>query len=536
MKTHSLLPAGAALLALSGCNFAPHYEPPVAAASAAAFFKEAAPAAGSPAPAWKPADPRDGELRSDWWTAFGDPELSALEDRVAVSNQTVAEAEANTRLARSLLQEATASLFPAISLDPSAIRSKASASASSSASSGGSAASGPGAASGTSSASNTGTRTVYALPIEASYELDFWGRVRNEVAESRAAAEASAADVETALLSTRSQLAQAYFQLRSVDEERRILDTTLSDYKTSLRLVQALYKDGLASDEDLAEAETQLDSAEVQATDLGVARGQYEHAIAVLVGTAPSQFSIPVRHFDPAVPPIPVGLPSDLLERRPDIASAERQVASANAEIGIARSAFFPNVTLGATLGYEATNSANLLSWPNRYWSVGPSLVQPLFEGGALRAVTAQAWATYDASVASYRQTVLSALQSVEDNLLSLRVLSLEAAQAHRAAASAEREVELSTTRYKLGLDSYVNVIAAQNTYLTNREAELQVQVRRIIASIELIANLGGGWDRSRLGDAAKTAMHPPAPGPAAPAESVPNPPVLPNQLNPPAM
>jgi NodT family efflux transporter outer membrane factor (OMF) lipoprotein len=494
MKKISIPLAGAVLMTLAGCNLAPHYQRPEVRAPES--FKEAVPGAAGPSQGWIVAEPADTRLRSHWWEIYQDPELDALEERVEISNQTVAAAEANYGVAHALMVEAQASLFPSVSLDPSVIRSRASMSASSSSTPG-------------SAGSSTGTRTLYTLPVEATYEVDFWGRVRNTIAQSKYAAQASAADVATALLSTQSQLAQDYFQLRAVDEQRRILDSTLGDYETSLQLVQALFRNGLASDEDLAEAETQLDSAEAQATDLGVARGQYEHALAVLIGVPPAQFSMAVGPFNPKVPGVPVGLPSNLLERRPDIASSERQVAAANADIGVARSAFFPNVTLSATGGFEATGLSHLFDWPNRFWSVGPSLAQPLFEGGALSAVTAQAHAQYDETVATYRQTVLTAFQSVEDNLLGLRVLTKEEAEQHRASAAAQRELRLSVARYKLGLDSYVNVITAQNTYLTNREAELQVQIRRIVASVNLVNNLGGGWDTSALENTEQMAAHP---------------------------
>jgi NodT family efflux transporter outer membrane factor (OMF) lipoprotein len=355
-------------------------------------------------------------------------------------------------------------------------------------------------------------------------------------AQSAFSAQASAADVATALLSTQCLLAQDYFQLRAVDEQRRILDSTLADFQASLHLVDALYRNGLASDEDVAEADNQLDSAQAQATDLGVTRGQLEHAIAVLIGVTPSHFSLAVLPFNPALPAVPVSLPADLLERRPDIASAERKVAAANAGVGIARTAYFPSLSLDAAIGYESNNGlAQLFDWPNRFWSVGSSMEQTLFDGGARRAATAQAWAAYDEAVANYRQAVLTAFQSVEDNLTSLSILAAEEKQQHEAVVAAQREVALSTARYKLGLDSYINVITAQNTFLTNRETELQIQLRRITASLNLINNLGGGWDTSQWSQTEKMAMQRPAVGknPVVPAATtgVPNPPPLPNSV-----
>jgi NodT family efflux transporter outer membrane factor (OMF) lipoprotein len=522
MKTLPIFLMGAAVLALPGCNLAPRYQLP--ALPAPGTFKEAVPGPANAAQGWKAADPKDTALRSDWWRLFQDPELDALESRVAISNQTVVAAEANYRAAHALVDEARAGLFPTITADPSIVRSRASPAAGNNSN----AAGGSGGA--------TGTRTLYTAPLEASYEVDLWGKVRNTIAQSKANEQAGAADVATALLSTRIQLAQDYFQLREVDEQRRILDATLADYEASMHLVDALYRDGLASDEDVAEAETQLDSAEAQATDLGVARAQYEHALAVLVGVPPAQFSLAVRRFSPQLPVVPLALPSDLVERRPDIAAGERQVAAANAAIGIARAAYFPALTLGASAGYEGTGLSHLFEWPYRFWSVGPGAAETLFAGGALRAASAEARARYDSTVATYRETVLTAFQAVEDNLASLRILTKEEAQQRRATAAARRGVGLSIARYKLGLDSYVNVITAQDTFLANREAELQVQLRRIAASINLIGNLGGGWDTSQWRSTEQSATNPPQtgmPGPSSPGAGpgVSNPPPDPEQL-----
>jgi NodT family efflux transporter outer membrane factor (OMF) lipoprotein len=535
----------AAGLALAGCNLAPHYERPQTDSTGG--FKEAVPNTSTHPEGWKAAEPNDGLVRGNWWELYHDPQLNDLEERVAISNQTVIGAEANYRVARAMVGEAQANLFPSISAAPSVIRSRSSASGSSggstvsTTSTGGAASGGSSSSTGVAPASGgnggVGPRTDYTLPFEASYEVDLWGSVRNSVAQSRYSAEASAATLQTAILSTQSALAQDYFSLRATDEERRILDTTLGDYEASLHLVRTLYTNGLASEEDLAEADTQLDSAEAQATDLGVARAQYEHAIAVLIGVPPSRFSLAVGKFNAALPVIPVSVPSDLLERRPDIATAERQVAAANAGIGIARAAYFPNLTINGLAGFESTSLGSLLDWPNRMWSIGPTLVQPLFDGGLRRAENAQARAQYDATVANYRQTVLAAFQSVEDNLVTLRVLSKEVDQQHRAAVAGLNTVKLSVIRYQNGVDSYVNVITAQNTFLTNRLAELQVQLRQVAATIALVNNLGGGWDRSQLSDTEKRALRPPDAGKNAevPAENagpgVPNPPPLPGTI-----
>ena len=289
--------------------------------------------------------------------------------------------------------------------------------------------------------------------------------------------------------------------------------TTVADYKASLRLVRTLVKSGVDSEADVATAETQLESATAQATDVGVARAQYEHAIAVLIGVSPARFSIPYKHFEQQLPAIPVGVPSDLLERRPDIAAAERQVAQSNAQIGVARAAFFPSLTLSGSAGYESTTLGTLFDMPNRFWSVGPSLAQVLFDGGAGRAAVAQARALNDSQVATYRQTVLSAFQSVEDNLAALRILSRELEQAHRATVAAKRAVELTVVLFRNGVDSYANVIVAQNAFLSARETELQIQLRELLASVTLINDLGGGWSTAEWGQTERMAEHPPDPG-----------------------
>jgi NodT family efflux transporter outer membrane factor (OMF) lipoprotein len=536
---HAIVAGGAGLAVLAGCNFAPHYDPPKTARAAA--YKEAVPGGDAASQGWKIAEPRDAALRSNWWESYSDEELNQLESRVAISNQTIVAAEASYRAAYALVLEAQAQLFPSLELDPSITREKSSAAL---AGGGGSSASSP-----TTTTTTTGTTTipsgsslthnVFTLPLEASYQIDLWGSIRNTVAENRFAAQASAAQLANALLSTQSTLAQDYFQLRVADEQRRILETTVGDYQESLRLVRTLVKNGVDSDADIASAESTLETAMAQQTDVGVARAQYEHAIAVLIGVSPSEFSIPYKRLNQAIPPIPVGVPSDLLERRPDIAAAERQVAESNAQIGVARAAFFPALTLSASGGYESTTLSSLFNLPNRFWSVGPSLAQVLFDGGARRAALMQAHALNDSQVATYRQTVLSAFQSVEDNLAALRILSTELTQAHRATEAARHAVELTVVLYRNGVDSYVQVITAQNAYLSARETELQIQLRQLTASVTLINDLGGGWSMSDLGQTEAMARHPPDAGkpPVIPADNsgaVPNPPPMPSGEAPP--
>jgi NodT family efflux transporter outer membrane factor (OMF) lipoprotein len=543
----------AGVLMSAGCNFAPHYDPPKTEPSA--VFKEAVPGGDAAVQGFRIAEPRDDALRGNWWEVYQDPDLNELEARVAISNQTILAAEANYRAAHALVLEAQSQLFPTLSLSPTATREKSSAalgglggvsvgSTVGNTPTTGSTPTGstPTGSTGTGSTTTTGvpesavtsTHNVFTLPLEATYQIDLWGSIRNTVAQNRYSAQASAAQLANALLSTQSTLAQDYFQLRLADEQRRLLETTVADYQASLRLVRTLFDNGLDSDEDVASAETQLDSAIAQATDVGVARAEYEHAIAVLIGVSPAEFSIPYKHFNQTLPTIPVGVPSDLLERRPDIAAAERQVAASNAEIGVARAAYFPSLTLTGSVGYESTKVSQLFNVPNRFWSIGASAAQILFDGGERRAAVAQARALNDAQAATYRQTVLSAFQSVEDNLSSLRILSQELAQQHRAALAAKRTVELSVVRFRNGVDSYVNVITAQNAFLTARESELQVQLRELTASVSLIDDLGGGWATSEFGQTERMAQHPKGAGkePQIPAndarEAVPNPPPIP--------
>jgi NodT family efflux transporter outer membrane factor (OMF) lipoprotein len=533
LKPASCLWCGLALALLgAGCNPAPSYRRPEVAPPVG--FKEAVPADARPGAGWKLAQPGDERPKGPWWEAYGDPQLNALEIQVAVSNQGVIQAEASYRQARALVDLARASLFPTISTSPSVTRSRSSqglvsggGGAVTTTDGSGQATTAPVAGGGNGSGL---TRTVYNFPVDASYEVDLWHRVRNTMAQNRYAAEASAADVATAILSMQTDLAQDYFQLRALDEQRRLLDETLQDYRGNLKLVNTLFQQGLASNEDIAQANSQLETSDAQATDLGISRAQLEHAIAVLVGRAPAQFSLVPAPFDPRLPAMPVALPSELLERRPDIASAERQVAAANAGIGIARAAYYPTLSLSASGGFESTSLKDWFDWPNRFWSLGPALAETLFDGGARKANHAKARAAYEETVAGYRQAVLAAFQAVEDSLATLRVLDVEAGQQHGAVTAAEATVHLSLVRFKNGIDSYLNVVTAQNAYLTAREGELQVQSRQLTATVTLIKALGGGWDTSQLGATERLAEHPTAPPP--PPEK--NTPVLP--ANPPPL
>ncbi|HEY0724735.1 MAG TPA: efflux transporter outer membrane subunit, partial [Pyrinomonadaceae bacterium] len=430
---------------------------------------------------WKFARPSDSVIRGNWWEMFNDPQLNSLEEQLNTANQNIALADANFRVARALVKESRSQYFPTVTTSPSIIVSRTS---------------------GATSSSNFSAgrqHTAYTLPFDATWEPDFWGRIRNTVVASASEAQATAADLQNVRLSVEAELAFDYYQLRSLDSEKRLLDTTIAAYQEQLELTRVRFQTGIASDEDVAQAETQLKTTEAQATDLGIARAQFEHAIAVLTGQPPANFSLPNTPADAQPPGIPVGLPSQLLERRPDIAAAERRVAEANAEIGVTKAAFFPSLTLGLTGGLESTSIASWFTWPARFFSLGPTLSQTLFDKGRRKAATEVARAQYDGTVASYRQTVLTAFQEVEDNLAALRILSRELDQQNEAVAASQRALSLATERYKSGIDSYLNVITAQATLLNNQRTAVNLQMQQMTASVELIKALGGGWNQSQL-------------------------------------
>ncbi len=514
------------LLLLVACNPAPKYAKPPAQTPSA--FKEAVPREYKEGVGWKIAQPGDDRVRGNWWELYNDPALNALEEQVRISNYTVAISEANFHLARSLVVSARAALFPTISAAPSYSNSRLSQTARTT-----TVGSSPGGGTSTSSGTTTLINT-FSFPLDASYTIDFWHRIRNTIAANAFQAQASAADVATALLSTQSELAQDYFQVRALDAQRAILHDTVANYRQTLELTMTRFRAGIASDEDVSQAQTQLDTAIAQETDLGVARANFEHAIAALIGKPPANFALPVAPFTDNPPPIPLAIPSELLERRPDIAAAERQVAAANAQIGVARAAYYPNLTLSAAGGFQTAHFTQWFDWPSRFWSLGPTLAETLYEGGARRALNEQAQASYDSTVANYRQTVLAAFHTVEDNVSALRILSQEIGEQRTAVNSANHLLELSMTRYRGGVDSYLNVITAQNAVLINRETELQIQLRQMTASVSLIVALGGGWDAAQLPNMHQlTAKQPrstvpgPAPGVASPPMAAPNPPPL---------
>jgi NodT family efflux transporter outer membrane factor (OMF) lipoprotein len=455
----------------------PDYVRPPAATGDA--FKEAAD--------WKPAQPSDHADRGSWWRVFQDAELDSLMEQVEVSNQNVLAAQAQFLQARTLVQQARAAFWPTVDVAPSVTRSKSSETL------------------GPRPVPHT-TFTAYSLPVNIAWELDLWGGARRGLEGAQASAQASAADVEAILLSSRAELAQDYFQLRALDAQKKLLEETAVAYERSLQMTRNRYANGVASRADVAQAETQLRTTQAQATDVGVQRAQLEHAIAVLIGKPPSQLALAAMPLARDPPSTPVGLPSSLLERRPDVAAAERRVAAANAQIGVATAAYFPTLTLGVQGGFETADLSQLLTAPSRFWSIGPVLAQNVFDAGLRRARTAQARAAYEGSVASYRQTVLSSLQEVEDNLAALRILEQEAQTQALAVAAAEQSATLTTNQYKAGVVSYLEVAVAQSVALSNQVTAVTLRGRRMVASVLLVKALGGGWSESLLPSAADLA------------------------------
>ena len=482
MKRHSTFAmVGSITLFLSGCMVGPKYVKPTTPLAPA--FKEQPPKSFKESDGWKPAEPSDQSLRGQWWEIFGDPQLNALEGEVTLSNQDLKIAEARLRQARAMIRFNRSAEFPTISTSPSIINERESANQPYF----------------PASQANNGTG-AFTLPFDLSYEVDLWGRVRRTVSASKEEAQASAADLQTANLTLHAELAVDYFELRSADVQNNLLDDTVKAFNEALKLTQSRFDGGAAPESDVAQAQTQLDGAQVQDTDIAVMRAQYEHAIAILIGKPPAEFSItPEPQTAFKLPAIPITVPAVLLERRPDIAAGERRVAEANDQIGIARAAFFPALVLGATGGFTGTSITNWFTWPSRMWAVGPQMSQTIFDAGRRRAVSEGAIANYDGTVASYRQTTLAAFQEVEDNLAALRVLEKESQQQKQATVSAERSLRLFNERYEGGVDNYLQVITAQNVLLTNQRNSIDIQRRRMDASVILVKAVGGGWDKSQL-------------------------------------
>jgi len=465
------------LVAVSGCAVGPDYQRP--SVEVPAGYKEAG--------EWKVAQPQDAASRGRWWEMFGDPELNALMKQVEVSNQNVLAAEAQFRRAQAIVAASRAAYFPTVSADASVTRSR----------------SPIGVVGGTTAGRIITNRSA---SLDAAWELDLWGRVRRTAESSEASAQASAADLAGALLSSQATLASSYLLLRTIDAQKRILDESVAAFQKSLDLTKNRYDAGVAAKVDVVQAETQLKSTMADAIDLGVQRAQLEHAIAVLIGKPPTALAIVPTPPDVAraplsikMPPIPAEVPSALLERRPDIASAERLVASANAQIGVAKAAYFPSLTLSGSYGSRAGDAASWFTAPSTFWAYGPALAQTIFDGGLRRAQTDQAIAAYDATVAQYRQTVLAGFQEVEDNLAALRILEEEAKVQEEAVRAARESVTLTTNQYKAGIVSYINVVAVQTAWLNNERAAMIVLGRRLVAAVTLLKALGGGWSAAEL-------------------------------------
>jgi NodT family efflux transporter outer membrane factor (OMF) lipoprotein len=465
-----------AMLLLSGCMVGPKYTRPSAPVSPA--YKEPLPED------WKQAQPNDGAIRGKWWELYNDPPLNALEEQVSISNQSFLAAEAQFRAARETVRIARAALFPTIGATPSINNSKTSANLVNNQAK---------------AAFIPGARTDYTLPFNLSYQADIWGSVRHNIHASAENAQASAAQLENARLTFQAELARDYFQLHGTDRDEELLGTTVKSYEEFLQLTQNRYNAGVASGGDVALAQAQLENARAQLIDLQITRAQLEHGIAILIGKSPSALTIGRLTIQLPPPVIPVSVPSTLLERRPDIAAAERQMAAANEQIGIAKAAFFPTLSVSATVGLESSSIAKWFSWPSRFWSVGPQAAETLFDAGRRHAAERQTQALYDATVADYRQVVLTGLQQVEDNLAALRVLAEEAQAVDGAVKAAEQSLQISTFQYKAGTTSYLQVITTQAIALQNQRAAVDVLTRRMVASVLLIEALGGGWDASQL-------------------------------------
>ena len=463
----------AAMMTLAGCAVGPRYARPITSAPAA--YKELP-------QGMKTAEPADQHSRGKWWEIYGDSQLNALEEKVRVSNQTLKAAVAQFEQAAALVRWQRADFYPTVTAGAAGSRTHVS---------------------GNRAVSNSLSPTNYSdiqMPVVGvSYEPDLFGRIRHTVEAARTSAQASAGDVENVSLSIHAALAVDYFQLRSLDAEEELLNSSVATFQRALDLTQNRYEGGVASAIDVAQAQTQLETTRAQAIDVQVARAQFEHAMAVLTGVPASSFSLPNTPLKEVPPTMPVGLPSDLLERRPDIAAAERRVASANEEVGIARAAYFPTISLSGNGGFESTSLTNLLSGPSGFFSAGASALVTVFDVGRRRAVTEESRALLDQTAANYREYVLVAFQEVEDNLAALRILAQEAETQQVAVAAAEHSVQLSLNRYKGGVANYLEVTTNQGIALSDERVAVQIRGRRMVSSVQLIQALGGGWNRSEI-------------------------------------
>jgi NodT family efflux transporter outer membrane factor (OMF) lipoprotein len=496
-----LAAATALLLGLSGCTVGPKYHKASAPTPAAPNYKES-PINFQDADGWKVASPQDAMLRGNWWEVFKEPELNDLEAQLNINNQTIRQYFENYLVARAEIRQARSQYYPTVTVGPSFTRSRTS----------GNVVQGTNSTGATSGAGNGGIQSnLTTLPVDISWAPDLFGRVRNTVKEFQAGAQVSAADLENERLLEQATLAETYFEIRGQDELQAVLDETVKADTDIVKSTQALYDTGIDDQVSLEQAKQTLESAEAAATNNKVARAQYEHAISTLLGKPATDFSIPVRPYVTAPPAIPTGTPSQLLERRPDIAAAERTMAEANAVVGIGYAAYYPTLTLSAGGGLESSAFGNLISWPSRFWSIGPSVSETVFDAGLRRATIDQYVATYNADVASYRQTVLTAFQQVEDYLAQTRILSTEIQQQTAAVNSATIAFNLEKGRYETGVDPYITLLSTQTALLNTRQTLVTLHVQQMTSAVLLVEALGGGWDTSQLPTTKQVTQKPPA-------------------------
>jgi NodT family efflux transporter outer membrane factor (OMF) lipoprotein len=480
-RYRSIVALGTSLLLLQGCVVGPRYVAPVTQAPPA--YKEVVqqPQQSSDGTTWVPATPQDATVKGNWWEIYQEPELNALEEKLNVSNQNIAQSFQNFMAARAQVRQARAAYYPTVSVGPGYTRGRTSANTSES-------------FPGINPNSND-----FSLPFDVSWEPDIWGRIRNSVRQAANAAQVSAADLANERLTEQANLAVYYFEVRGQDSLLDLYQQTIEAYRKDLVLTQVRSRTGVDTEQSVAQAQLNLDTAIASATNLRIARAQFEHAIALLTGQAASSFSIPTRQLTNNVPAIPIGVPSQILERRPDIAAAERTMSEANALIGVETAAYYPTFTIGGDVGLESAKIGNLFTWPSRFFSAGPSASETLFDGGLRRGLIAQYKAQYEADAAAYRQTVLTAFQQTEDYLASVRYLGEQRQEQQNSIAAAQRYYDLSLIRYKTGVDTYLNVFTAQTSLLSNQQTAITLQVQQMTSSVQLIEALGGGWNTSEL-------------------------------------
>ena len=502
-KLFVTLLCSAALAATPACLLGPKYHAPKPPAAAAPNYKEST-VNFQDTTGWKVANPQEAMLRGKWWEIFKDPELNALEEQLNINNQNIKEYFENLMTARAEIREARAQYWPTVTANPTFQRSRASGTLANTFNT-----TAPTSPTGQATSSGQQT-TIWSFPIDISWVPDLWGKIRNEVREAQYASQVSAADLAEEQLTEQASLAEYYFEIRGQDALQKIFDETVQADEKALEVTKGGYQTGVTDYISVVEAQSTLESAQSLAINVKVARAQYEHAIAVLVGKVATDFSIPVRPELPAPPPIPVGVPSELLQRRPDVAAAERALAEANAIIGIGYGAFFPSLTLSASGGVESSSFIKWFSWPSRFWSIGPSLSQTIFNGGLYRAELNQYVATYNADLAAYRQTALTAFQQVEDYLAAVRLYSQQIERQQQAVKHAQEFLNLEMGRYETGVDPYVDVVTAQTTLLSDQDTLATLQVEEMTSAVELVEALGGGWDQSQLPTPSQLTQKPP--------------------------